>query len=47
MNRAMTAPVLEPKGARVPAGCSASHRFHRWGVFINRFSKAHSERIQH
>ena len=29
------------------AGCSASYRFHRWGVFINRFSKAHSERIQH
>ena len=39
--------VLVGKGARISAGCSASYRFHRWGIFIKRFSKAHSERIQH
>jgi hypothetical protein len=39
--------VLVGKGARFSAGCSARHRFHRWGVFINRFSKAYFKRIQH
>jgi hypothetical protein len=39
--------ILVGKGARITAGCSASYRFHRWGAFINRFSKAHCKRIQH